>query len=165
MSSMSTINTNQFGEMDVNDENVITFVQSIIGFDEFRKYVLVEDQKFYPIQWVQSTENLDLAFPIINPNLLNIEYKIDPAPILLETLKLKNINDAVIYTLLVIPSGNIEEVRTNLKAPIVINPIERLATQVVYENSKYPVQYYLFREKNANQLKLNETTEKISYKQ
>ena len=154
---MSTINTNQFGEINVNDEDIITFVQSIIGFDEFRKYVLVEDQQFYPIQWIQSTENLDLAFPIINPKLLNIDYEIDPVPILLETLKLKNINDAVIYTLLVIQSDSVEEVRTNLKAPIVINPIERLATQIIYENSKYPVQYYLFSEKNAKQFELNGT--------
>ncbi|MGR3317852.1 MAG: flagellar assembly protein FliW [Candidatus Anammoxibacter sp.] len=148
-----TVNTGQFGEINVNPDNIITFVQPILGFDEFRKYVLIEDQKFFPIQWIQSVENSDLAFPIVNPGLLNIKYDIDAASTLISSLKLRNTDAVTIYTLLVIPSNSIDDVRTNLKAPIFINLEERLAVQVVYEDSKYPVRYFLFKGQEINMFK------------
>ena len=36
-------------------------------------------------------------------------------------------------------------VRTNLKAPIVINPSQRLAKQIILDRADYPVQYLLAR--------------------
>ncbi|MGR3178539.1 MAG: flagellar assembly protein FliW [Candidatus Anammoxibacter sp.] len=150
MDSLLTVNTNQFGEINVKPDNIITFVQPILGFDEFRKYVLIEDQKFFPIQWIQSVENPELAFPIVNPGLLNIKYDIDIASTLISSLKLRNPDAVTIYTLLVIPSSRIDDVRTNLKAPIFINLEERLAVQVVYEDSKYPVRHFLFKGQEIN---------------
>ena len=150
MDSLLTINTSQFGEINVKPDNVITFVQPILGFDEFRKFVLIEDEKFFPIQWIQSVENPDLAFPIVNPGLLNIKYDIDTSSTSMSSLKLKNIEAVTTYTLLVIPSNRIDEVRTNLKAPIFINIEERLAVQVVYEDTKYPVRYFLFKGQEIN---------------
>ena len=150
MDSLLTVNTGQFGEINVKPDNIITFVQPILGFDEFRKYVLIEDQKFFPIQWIQSVENSELAFPIVNPGLLNIKYDIDTASTLISSLKLRNTDAVTIYTLLVIPSNRIDDVRTNLKAPIFINLEERLAVQVIYEDTKYPVRYFLFKGQEIN---------------
>ena len=35
------------------------------------------------------------------------------------------------------------QVRTNLKAPILINPRQRLGKQTILDRSKYPIQYFL----------------------
>ena len=51
-------------------------------------------------------------------------------------------NDLDLYTLLVVPQDQ-TQVRTNLKAPILINQKQRLGKQVVLERSDYPIQYFL----------------------
>lgn len=145
-----TINTGQFGEIAVDGDSVITFVQPIIGFDQYRKFLLVEDETFFPIQWIQSVEDPDLAFPVIDPALLNIKYDLGKISDAVKSLGLVNCNDVVTYTMLVIPSSRIDEVRTNLKAPLVINADTRVGMQVVYENEGYPVRHFLFRGKEIN---------------
>ncbi len=47
-----------------------------------------------------------------------------------------------IYTLVVVPQDP-KQVRTNLKAPILINPEQRLAKQTILDKSSYPVQFSL----------------------
>ena len=146
-----TINTEQFGEIIVKPDSVISFVKPILGFGGYDKFVIVKDKELFPIQWIQSVEDSNLAFPIINPYLLNLKYKIDLPLVMKEAISLNKSTDAMIFTLLVIPSGRLEDVRTNLKAPIVINPDNKQAIQLVLDDPIYPLKYYLFRGQGANE--------------
>lgn len=145
MDTILALNTDQFGEIKFKNGDIITFVQPIIGFNGFRRYVFVEDKAFFPIQWLQSVDNPHLVFPIINPGFLSIKYDLNLHSYGLEDIKSNDLNNVVIYTFLVIPPEGITEIRTNLRAPIIINPSERLAKQVIYEDSTYPVHYYILK--------------------
>ncbi len=150
METLLTVKTVEFGEIEVREEDIITFVQPILGFDECRKFMLVEDKDFFPIQWLQSIEEAALIFPVVHPLHFGVTYTENASSINLEDIQIENIDNAVIYTLLVIPSDKIENASTNLRAPIIINPESKLAKQVVYEDADYPVRFFLFKGQDTN---------------
>lgn len=143
-----TVDSNEFGKIVVKAEDVITFVQPILGFDEFRKFVLVEDKDYFPILWLQSTEESSLVFPVVSPGFFNYKYNLDDSSFKWEDIGVEKSEEAYIYTLLVIASNKIEDASTNLRAPIVVNPAEKLAKQVVLEEGDHPVRFLLFKEKS-----------------
>ncbi|MGN0379048.1 MAG: flagellar assembly protein FliW, partial [Butyrivibrio sp.] len=64
------INSRLFGEIDVDDNKIITFESGIIGFDECRHFTLLYDSEKgnqRSIMWLQSVERPELAFPVADP--------------------------------------------------------------------------------------------------
>ena len=151
MNMLLTVDSEQFGKITATPDSVISFVKPILGFSGYNQFVIVEDKELFPIQWIQSVEDSGLAFPIINPYLLNLNYKIDLPLIMKEAINLNKSDEVLVFTLLVIPSSRLEDVRTNLKAPIIINPDNKQAIQLILDDPAYPLRYHLFRGQGANE--------------
>ena len=60
------VNTSRFGEVEIKEEKVITFEDGVLGFENYKKYILLEDGSgFY---WLQSIENGELALDCMAPH-------------------------------------------------------------------------------------------------
>ena len=71
------IKSKLFGDIEIQDDKIITFEKGLMGFEELKKYALVFDSdKPTPnkIMWLQSAEISDLAFPVIDPTIIMGEY-------------------------------------------------------------------------------------------
>jgi flagellar assembly factor FliW len=136
------LDTTRFGMLEVAEDRVITFTQPIIGFQEFRRFVLLDGPESGELKWLQSTESRDLAFIIMDPKAVMPDYAVDLRPGDLSELAVSRPEDVDVYTLVVVPPDR-TKVRTNLKAPVLINPKHRLAKQIILDRSSYPVQYFL----------------------
>lgn len=136
------VQTSRFGTLDIEPDALITFTQPIIGFQDYRRFVLAPGPEASGLSWLQSTENGDLAFLMIRPTAVFQNYKVTLQPLELAELAAPNIDSLEIYTLLVVPEDK-RKVRTNLKAPILINPSRGLGKQTVLESSDYPIQFFL----------------------
>jgi flagellar assembly factor FliW len=140
------VKTKYFGEIDLDENKVITFEHGIMGFEEFKKYTILYDQEEEGnalISWLQSLEEPGLALPVISP--LNV--KPDYNPIVEDELlvPLGEINDEnlVILLTLTVPSDP-AKTTTNLKAPIIINSDTRKACQIIAENPDYEIKYSFY---------------------
>ncbi len=136
------LQTTRFGPIEIDDAAVITFTQPIIGFQNTRRFVLLPGPEGSSVKWLQSTELGDLAFLIMDPRTVVPDYHIELNDVVTSELAVDSVDDLEIYTLLVVPKDP-SQVRTNLKAPVLINPKQRLARQLVLERSSYPIQFYL----------------------
>ena len=58
-------------------------------------------------------------------------------------MELENLSDASVYTILTIPK-KVTEMSANLKAPIIINNKNKLARQIVLQDSKLEVKYEMY---------------------
>ena len=134
--------TSRFGKITYNPEDVLTFTQPIIGFIQFRRFVLIPGPEGGSLLWMQSVEKGDLAFLLMNPYEVVPDYTIQVSEYDLAELGTAEETELKVYTLLVVPA-NPAEIRTNLRAPILINPKTRLAKQLVMDRSDYPIQYFL----------------------
>ena len=141
------LKTRLFGEVKVKDEEVIHFTKPILGFDDCRQYLLMENESIFPTFWLQSINNPNLAFPVVSPFSVDENYSIDLEALDLDDIRLKSIDDALVLTLMVVPQ-TISSIRTNLRAPIIYNPEKKVAKQLILYDEKYPIHFYIIDQVN-----------------
>lgn len=140
------INTSQFGKIKVDQDKIISFKREILGFEGYKKFTIIdnlEDEVFY---WLQSVEEPELSFMMIDPTEFVSDYKINIPGDFREQLELKTKKEMIVYTLVVIKEEE-DYISTNLKAPIIINHKQQKGGQLILE-AEYPTRYYLMREEN-----------------
>ncbi|MFN3327900.1 MAG: flagellar assembly protein FliW, partial [Fervidobacterium pennivorans] len=67
----------RFGELEIKDNEVITFPNGIPGFEELRKFAILNIPETRPIQWLVSLEDENVSFPLIDPWLVLETYEVD----------------------------------------------------------------------------------------
>ncbi len=139
------VNTTRFGELEVEKKDVITFTEGMLGFEELKEFFVVDPGDQTLILWLQSVQDSEVAFPIIEPRIFKPDYKITLLPIELNSLKLEGLNDASVYTILTIP-GDVQQMTANMKAPIIINNKTKNARQIVLQDNKLEVKYEMYNE-------------------
>ena len=139
------VNTTRFGELQVNKEDIITFSEGVLGFEKLKQFFVVDPGDSTLILWLQSIENGEIAFPIIEPKIFKPDYVAKLLPADMNSVELESLSDAKIYSILTIPS-QVTEMSANLKAPIVINNSKKVAKQIVLQDSKLSVKYEMYKE-------------------
>ncbi len=139
------VKTTRFGELEVNPTDLITFAEGLFGFENLKKYFVVDPGDSTLILWLQSTEDEKVAFPIIEPKIFKPDYIAKLLPADLNGLELDSLQSAKLYSVLTIP-GNVTEMSANLKAPIVINSAKKIGKQIVLQDSKLSVKHEMYKE-------------------
>lgn len=137
--------TKLFGEIEIDINKVINFKDGMIGYDELKQFMIVHDSENEDakVLWLQSLDEGEIAFPVINPLLVCENYN----PIVEDEL-FKSIGEIVndeilVLTTITVPS-DIEKMTSNLKAPIVINPVTMKGCQIIVDNEEYLVKYPIY---------------------
>jgi len=140
------ITTLNFGEIDYNESDIITFPTGLLGFESFHRFIAIDKDVGSPFMWLQSVEDTKINFATINPYLFYPEYNIQ---ILKEDrleIGLESAKDIILLTLVVVPTNNPQEISSNLLAPIIINRTIRKAKQIILHNSGYSTKHYLIKD-------------------
>ena len=139
------INTTRFGELEVEKKDILTFKEGILGFETLTEFFVVDPGDQTLILWLQSTQDGEVAFPVIEPKIFNPDYKITLLPIELNSLNLEGVSNASVYSILTIP-GDVQQMTANLKAPIIINNSTKQARQIVLQDNKLEVKYEMYND-------------------
>ncbi|TYP50919.1 flagellar assembly protein FliW [Thermosediminibacter litoriperuensis] len=136
------IKTKFFGEIEVGEEKIINFPSGIIGFEDLKRFVLIDHPGSDVIKWLQSVDDPVISLPVADPTAFYSDYVPQISKDDLETIKVKNIEDAVVLCVITVPA-DIQKATINLKAPVILNPTRRLADQMIAENPEYRVKHPL----------------------
>ena len=140
------LKTKNFGEIEIDEKNIIHFPEGILGFEEEKQFVMIKDEdEQNPFQWLQSVQNPELAFVIINPFFVFPDYDIVLSKSVQEKLKIEDEKDVAVYSIVVVPE-DIEKMTTNLLGPIVININKKLGKQVILDDDRYTTKHYIFKQ-------------------
>ncbi|MBO5737940.1 flagellar assembly protein FliW [bacterium] len=139
------INTIRFGEIDIEENRIFEFVLPVIGFNELKKFVILDFNKDSIFKWLQSVEDPSLAFPIVSMFSMNSDYSIDIPDSAVEKLKIKNVESLLVMNIASIPQNEPYNTTINLLAPIIFNLDELLAGQIILSGSGYDVSFPLFK--------------------
>ena len=150
----------RFGTFEVKDECVLVFPSGILGFPDWSTYVLLDHDTDAPFKWLQSTEEPQLAFVVLDPAFFKPDYQIQvPLDALIEIQK-SDSDELSVVTILTIPSHDPGAVTANLRGPLVMNHRTRLCKQLVLSED-LPTRYPLFADaavqRPANHLPLQTT--------
>ena len=143
------IETKNFGSVEIDNDKIYTFENGIPGFEELKKFAIIEetleDNKKSPFLWLQSIEDKNISFILMDVYKIKPDY--DP---LVYDDDLNSIgevteNNLLIYNIVVIPEV-VTKMTVNLKAPVVINLTTKKGKQMITKNEDYPIKYYFYEE-------------------
>lgn len=137
--------TRLFGEIEIDESKIITFEDGIIGFPDMKKFTLIFDEKKEgrpSISWLQSMDEPETAFPVMDPLFVCETYNPSVEDELLKNLGTIKEDNLYVLVTVTVPQ-NIKELAVNLKAPIVINTDTRKASQIIVEDD-LPVRYRIY---------------------
>lgn len=140
------IQTKVFGEIEISEDKVITFVNGIVGFPELKRFVLLHDEEKGTgagIRFLQSIDEPGFAMPVMDPLVVKPDYDPRVSDDLLAQLgKISSENLLVLVTVTV--PGDLTKMSVNLQGPVIINAEEHKGSQMIVENKEYPVKFPIY---------------------
>lgn len=116
------IYTKFFGEIIIDDNDIITFNSGIPGFEEYKKFIILDLESKSTLKCLQSTESKDVCLVIINPWDYFNDYQIELSDDEVDCLEIEKEEDVLVYNVLTIRQ---DKITANLLAPIVINSLKK----------------------------------------
>ena len=141
---MKKINTTRFGEIDTDTLTCVHFADGIPAFETEQDFALIPVAEDSPYIFMQSFVTPELAFLLTRPFLFFPDYNCELGDDVVEALAIESDEDAVIYTLVTVPDGDVSRLSANLLAPVVVNKKNGKARQVILEKSDYTTKHLLF---------------------
>ena len=126
---MVSFATSRFGTLEVSEDKVISFPLGMLGFPHIKRYVLL-DYEDTPVKWLQAVDDPDVAFIVMEPNLLAKDCTITLDGSMRQTLQLENEEDLALLAIVRVENG---KVLANLKGPLLFNSRLKIGIQAILE--------------------------------
>lgn len=139
------VNTSRFGEIEVNEEDLINMPEGIIGFPELNQFVLLDHDKDSPFKWLQAVSDAEMAFVVISPLAFRPDYMVEVSEEEVSLLRLTSAEHAVISVIVTIPMDP-KKMSANLKAPLVFNLKNKIGKQVILKDTQYQTKHFIVDE-------------------
>ena len=123
------------GVVQVQDDKILTFEEGLFGFEDYKKFALI-DSEYEPFIWLQSIENQNLAFLIIDPFLVCSSYEADIDDSSLVKIGVTKPEDVVIMTIVTVPQDG-SAITANFQGPLVINKQNKKCLQVILTDNRW----------------------------
>lgn len=127
------IQTYQFGEISVEQSYIFTFPEGLFGFEDYREFILISEESTEPMKWLLSVEDPSIGFPVFNPLLLDISYRVPDS--LLH-------NDTALFVIITLSNAH-GVMSANMKAPIFLNAKTQLGKQIILSSERYSPEYII----------------------
>lgn len=130
------ISTKFFGNIEIDEEEIINFHDGIPGFDKLTKFMIlgIEDNK--NLKCLQSIEDVNICLLIISPWEHFKDYSFELSEYEINELYLKSQDEAMVYNVITVRG---DKITVNLAAPLIINVIKGVGRQIILSNSNYKV--------------------------
>ncbi|MBF0624265.1 MAG: flagellar assembly protein FliW [Magnetococcales bacterium] len=124
----------RFGTLEFDGEEIITLNEGLLGFPLSKRFLLFpygDDSSFF---WLQSVDEPEIAFIVVNPFdfFSDLEFAVQDTDA--DAIGLVRGEDVEIFSLVTIPEGRPEEMRTNLAGPVVVNVANRQGKQILIKD-------------------------------
>lgn len=137
------INTKFLGEVEIKEEELIVFPDGILGFEESRRFILLDIPENDVFKVLQDVDQEFVSFIVAEPWHFKNEYELDVPDH--ELLKINIRKKEQIAMLNIVTLSDVFEKSTiNLLAPIILNTEHRLGRQYVLNNVSYSTKHPLF---------------------
>lgn len=138
------VSTKYFDKISVSQKDIIKFEYGLFGFEMLKDYILIS---FEPgsdnLMCLQSTEDSELAFILMNPFNLKKDYSPNLTDSDIEELGIRETTEGVLYYAVCVVKDDVSESTVNLKCPLVINPESQTAKQLILDDERYSFRHSL----------------------
>lgn len=130
--------------IEVSEEQIFSFDPGMGGFESLRRYALIPEADS-PVEWLQSLENPDVAFALLEPFAFRSDYAFELTDVDAEALGMQEPQDALVRCVLTLHEDP-AQITANMLAPLVLSRRSHMARQVIVQNADYSLRQPLFAE-------------------
>ncbi|MBR5645756.1 MAG: flagellar assembly protein FliW [Treponema sp.] len=135
------------GTINISEDQLLEIPEGLFGFEEYTKFALV-DSEYEPFLWLQSTEEKNLAFLIVDPFLICHDYETDIDDELLSKIDIKKPEDIIIMTIVTVPQDG-SPITANFMGPLVINKENKKCMQVIINDNRWTTKVNIIEALNS----------------
>lgn len=117
-----------------SDIPVLTMVGPMLGFPEHRRFALARLDDEGAVCDLRSIDDPELRFVVVPPGLFFADYAPEITAATAEQLQAETAEDLVALVVVTLGDG-LADATANLLAPVLLNPVRRLAAQVVLDDA------------------------------
>lgn len=139
---MMLLESDRLGSIEVDESSIVELPAGLLGFEEARRFALVQADEYGAYSWLHALDDPGLAFLTVVPGFFFPDYAPDVPDDDAAALDLTDPQDAQVLCLVTI-SG--EAVTANLLGPVVLNVSTRTARQVVLADQGWSTREPLVR--------------------
>jgi len=132
--------TSRFGELEIDDDRVIEFPLGILGFAEYKRWILLQASPQSVFFWLQSVDDAHLAFILTQPQTFFSDYQVRIQAEELRSIALEDAADGEVF---VICNKVGDYVTVNLQGPLVFNARTKQARQVVLSDRRLTTRHQI----------------------
>ena len=141
------VDTKAFDTIEIDEKQKVKFSQGLFGFEDFTEYVLFEAEH-EPFYWLQSVDEKEIAFILINPFLFRKDYEANLTDGELAEIGLKSHDNAVVFVIVTVPQDG-GPMTANLQGPLIINKENMTGIQAILSELKWKTKHDIMAELNA----------------
>ncbi|MFP4643516.1 MAG: flagellar assembly protein FliW [Spirochaetales bacterium] len=139
-----TIETKAYGEVEIDERQLISFPVGLFGFEHLHRFALIDAHQ-HPFYWLQSIEEVDVAFVLLNPLVFRPDYTLDAPKTDIEALEAEDHKDLLVFSIVTIPEDE-RQMTANLQGPLVIHRRKRIGRQIISMNPKWMIRHNIHDE-------------------
>lgn len=136
-----TIQSKPFGETTVKAQQLLTFPSGVFGFEHLHRYALL-DSDYEPFLWLQSLDETNIAFILVNPYLVVPDYVLDIDPQDLVEIGNPQEDELLVFAIVTIAEEE-HRVSCNLQGPLIVNRRIRTGRQAISLDPRWNIRHSL----------------------
>ena len=139
-----TIETKAYGEIEVDERQLVSFPVGLFGFEHLHEFALLDAHQ-KPFYWLQSLEEVGVAFVLLDPLVFRPDYTLDAPQSDFEALEVDNHEDLLVFCIVTIPEDE-RRMTANLQGPLVVHRKKRVGRQIISMNPKWMIRHNIHDE-------------------
>ncbi|MDR0465146.1 MAG: flagellar assembly protein FliW [Treponema sp.] len=142
------VDTKALGLIEIDDKQKINFPRGLFGFEDYCKFVLF-DAEHEPFYWLQSVDEKEIAFILINPFLFRKDYEANVSDEELTEIGIVSHDNILVFVIVTIPQDG-SPMTANLQGPLIINRESMTGMQAVISDAKWKTKHDILSEISGN---------------
>ncbi len=139
-----TIETKAYGEIAIDERQLVDFPIGLFGFEHLRRFALLDAHQ-QPFYWLQSLDDREIAFVLLDPLVFRPDYTLDASQADMEALEADDQEDLLVFCIVTIPEND-RQMTANLQGPLVIHRKKRVGRQIISTNPKWMIRHNIHDE-------------------
>ncbi|WP_028451810.1 flagellar assembly protein FliW [Chitinilyticum aquatile] len=120
-----------FGNIEIDPDTIIEFPQGLPGFEDCHRFKLLHEEAANPtVHWLQSLDQADVSFSIVEASRLGLSYQVKLDDDECALIDLQSADEALLLLILARDDAS-EKIKALTQAPLVLNLRARKALQKV----------------------------------
>lgn len=145
------VKTARFGELVVAETDIVEFNPGLLGFEQLKRYILMDIAQTADFKWLQSIDEPNLAFLLVDPFMVKKGFSVELNDDVASKLEIEEPEQVLVYTIVTVPPSGLKNATTNLVGPVIINWFKKKGKQIIFERDNNSIRYPLMRNDSRKQ--------------